>query len=192
MSGIMLRKNESSTQEQEEWRGVIGLESRYEVSISGRVRSLPFSTIRSNGRPYTHAGGELSPAHRLNHQYVQLYYTTKKMTKCWVYRLVLESFVGPPPSSKHEANHIDGNPLNNHVTNLEWVTRRENIQHAIENKLHARGEQCGTSKLTNERVVEIRKLYASGEWTHRSLAKKFGVGKTTIGSVLTGLQWRHV
>lgn len=51
-----------------------------------------------------------------------------------VYRLVALTFI-PNPHKKPEVNHIDGNTKNNHYTNLEWSTRRENVDHAIANNL---------------------------------------------------------
>lgn len=50
-----------------------------------------------------------------------------------IHRLVAETFLRD--NKKREVNHIDGNKLNNSVFNLEWVTSKENVSHAIKNGL---------------------------------------------------------
>jgi hypothetical protein len=58
---------------------------------------------------------------------VRLY--NKNITKNYsVHRLVGKYFI-PNPKNKPEINHIDGNKLNNIVSNLEWNTKSENITH---------------------------------------------------------------
>ncbi|MNB67628.1 hypothetical protein D3C87_914890 [compost metagenome] len=48
-----------------------------------------------------------------------------------VHRLVAAAFIGAAPPGRDKVNHKDGNKLNNHYTNLEWVSHSENIRHAF-------------------------------------------------------------
>ena len=65
-----------------------------------------------------------------------------------VHRLVLENFCPCENMNELQVNHIDGDKTNNAVSNLEWVTCIENIQHAVKNNLRAKVN--GAAKLTEE------------------------------------------
>ena len=60
--------------------------------------------------------------------------TNGHVTKIKIHRLVALYFI-KNIKNKDTVNHIDGNKLNNHFSNLEWLTRKENIQHAFKNNL---------------------------------------------------------
>lgn len=102
-------------------------------------------------------------------------------------RLVAEKYV-PNPENKPQVNHIDGNKDNNHYTNLEWVTNYENRQHAVKNKLIAKGEKCSYSKLTQENVDFIRE---HTEYNSRELAKMFNVSASHIRSIRQNRWWKQ-
>ena len=87
-------------------------------------------------------------------------------------------------------NHIDGCKLNNHVSNLEWCTAAENIQHAFEAGLAPSGEARSQAKLTNEQVLEIRNN--PDALNCEKLATKFGVSPSTIGEIQLGKTWQNV
>lgn len=72
-----------------------------------------------------------------------------------IHQLVALAFI-PNPENKPQVNHIDGNKLNNHVSNLEWVYNWENMYHAA-NIIHTRKPM-----LTDDQVHEICKLIVQG------------------------------
>ena len=47
-------------------------------------------------------------------------------------------------------------------------------------------------KLTEDDVLDIRELYATGDWTQEDLAEEFGASRSHIGRILSGKKWRHI
>ncbi len=109
-----------------------------------------------------------------------------------IHRLVAEAFI-PNPDKKKEVNHKDGNKLNNNVSNLEWATHLENMQHAVRTGLHTFGfgEESRRAILNNEKVAYIRKNFIKrhSEFGLTGLGKKFGVTATSISRVVTNKNW---
>ena len=68
------------------------------------------------------------------YRYVTLY-ANNQSKKLYIHRLLAELYI-PNPECKRTVNHIDGNKQNNCITNLEWHTDSENIQHAYDNGLN--------------------------------------------------------
>jgi hypothetical protein len=112
-----------------------------------------------------------------------------------VHRLVALAFISNPENHK-EVNHIDGNKENNHVSNLEWCTRTENIKHSYDTGLyiHPKGEKWWSSKLNEEDVKYIRNNYKfrDKKFSFAAMAKDFNVSITTIIHAYYGECWSHV
>lgn len=108
----------------------------------------------------------------------------------FVHVLVLETFSGPRPD-KADTRHLDDIKLNNKLDNLVWGTRAENLADGFANGRYPRGEKHYASKLTEENVLEIRRLRLEG-WSVPKLAKRYGVDYTIAYGIIKGTRWRHV
>jgi hypothetical protein len=174
------------------WRSVVGFdgfyEGTYEISSLGRVRSIDRVLASGNfakGRIRTQLldiGG---------YPVVGLYKDGKGNQRK-VHRLVALAFI-PNPDNKPVVNHRDGNKQNNSVENLEWVTNRENTNHAYQNGLikAAKGEKNSQAKLTVELVSKAKELYALG-WTYKAIGELIGVGGNQVSRIIKGTRWGHL
>lgn len=104
------------------WKDIEGFEGMYQVSNEGRVISLPRKRVR-NMRFMT------PNKTKIGYLIIRLRKNGKLYGKS-IHRLVAKAFVDGRTDIKKEVNHIDCNKENNHWTNLEWVTRSENMIHA--------------------------------------------------------------
>lgn len=157
----------------ERWLPVVGFEGCYEVSDHGRVRS-----IRKGNNRMKRLQGKLlkGTVARIGYRYVSLYAGGKRIRKGRpVHRLVLEAFVGPPPPG-HECLHADGNYLHNHLGNLRWGTRSENIQDALR---HGNGHGGCRVPKTQDVVKKMRQMLKAGK-SLREVGRYFGMNHTTI------------
>jgi hypothetical protein len=107
-----------------------------------------------------------------------------------VHALVARAFIGPRPDG-HQINHIDANPVNNRVENLEYVTPRGNMQHCVKLGRRAKGHEINTSKLVEKDVRKIRQLLDEGMHAP-TLGKIFGVSHQTIYSIRDRKIWKHL
>lgn len=98
-----------------------------------------------------------------------------------VHQLVALTFLGPRPKGQ-EVRHLDGDPLNNAVTNLAYGTRSENILDVM---------RIGRAwrALTADQVRAIRLRLRSGERA-ADLAREYGVGDACISAIKTGRSFK--
>jgi len=175
----------------EEWKNVPDYE-HVEVSNCGNVRTIDRMIINKLGHEYLIKGKPLkSKPNPAGYLRVSLNKDGHGKRE-YVHRLVAQLFIGDCPEN-YQVNHKDGNKLNNHVDNLEYVTMSQNIKHAFQTGLtQNKGEDHYKSSLTAEQVLEIRQLYKSGEYSQRELAKVFGVSRGCIKDIVNRKNWRHI
>jgi hypothetical protein len=114
-----------------------------------------------------------------------------KLKNALIHRLVCEAWWGSSDGLRNQVNHKDGNPLNNHKDNLEWVTGSENQRHAIASGLKQKGEKLYNAALSDEQVHNICSKLANGALP-RDLAKEYGVSKDIIRKIRAGDTYFHV
>lgn len=113
----------------------------------------------------------------------------KRKDKC-VHSLVISAFVGPRPEGK-ECAHVDGDKLNNHYTNLKWVTHKENESHKQVHGTKVYGEKITNSKLLESDISVILGLLSNGVPCSK-IALHYGVSRVTIQFIKTRKNWSHV
>ena len=175
------------------WKDIPDFEGLYQVSNMGRVRSLDRVVTCSDGsmRKYKGRVLKLQVDKTTGYEYLTLSNDGKRDTKK-VHRLVLETFKPHVNMNDLEVNHMDGNKLNNHLTNLEWVTARDNILHAHDlGLIKNRGEDSPRAKLSKADVLEILQRLDTGEM-HKDIGLDYGVSRRCITDINTGRRWRAV
>lgn len=163
-----------------QWRPAPGFPD-YEVTANGQVRRSPNSWGRSAGRTrklQTLKDGRIDIHLRRDGQYVH----------ARVSRLVCEVWNGPPPPGAF-CCHCDGDPTNNHWSNLRWDTHASNMADKIVHGTNSAGQKNHQAKLTTEQVAEIRRRYSVGDVLMRELGEEFGVGRQAIGKIVRGVRW---
>lgn len=165
------------------WRTVPGYPA-YEVSVDGVVR-------RCQGFRCRRAHRVLVPFVRPNGYAQILLYQGGQRRRFGVHQLVALAFLGPKPSPQHEVAHLDGQRLNNHVSNLAWLLHSENERHKDLHGTRLRGSQIGNAKLTEAQVVLIRQALAVGI-RQCALAQTYGVSDSTVSLIARAKTWRHV
>jgi len=172
----------------EKWRSITGYESCYEVSDCGRVRSLS-RKVRAPRGYRTVKGVTLKPLITHGYSYACLW-KQRKPKNHRIHALVLAAFIGPRRPGM-EINHIDGDKSNNHVGNLEYATRRQNIDHAMRTGLVPNGEQMVGARL-NDVAVRVARFLCSRGYTRARIARAYGVSRYTIEDAVSGRKWSHI
>lgn len=155
-------------------------EGLYEISSYGRVKS-----IERKDRFNRNHGGFLIPRKHTGGYYQILLSKNGVYSYKYIHRIVGEHFI-PNPNNYRYINHKNGIKTDNSVSNLEWCSFSENIQHAYNTGLCSREKQ--SLKLSKEQVFEIRKLLLQNI-SQEKIAKKYNVSQSTIWRIKHGKRW---
>lgn len=140
-------------EKKEMWKDIPNYEGIYQASTFGRIRTCEGKTT------YTKRHGIRHWKQRILKTKGETYKTGYRVTlwkngksKDWlVHRLIATTFLG---ESDLTVNHIDGNRFNNHIANLEWCSKAENIRKGFETGLYSTAKKILIiNKITNEKCI---------------------------------------
>lgn len=177
----------------EEFKPVNGFGDRYLISSDGRL--FRKESVDSSGRKMKSLFLKSYVSKPLGYHVFSISINGKNVS-LYAHRLIAEAFI-EKIEGKNYVNHKDGNKKNNEISNLEWVTHKENMHHAIKIGLanpfknNGAGDKCASSKLTEKKVREIKGLILSGMHLAK-IAKMFEVSAGTIGFIKSGKTWSCV
>lgn len=140
-----------------------------------------------------------------------------KACPCRIHRLVMMTFNYIPGCEELVVNHIDGNKCNPYLYNLEWVTQKENILHAVQSGLRnniSYDDDCiGREFVYNndpedihpistpgqiapksnpEDIEKVCQLLQEGELTFQQISKQTGVAYHVILAIQGKRTWRNI
>ncbi|MDI9867541.1 MAG: NUMOD4 domain-containing protein [Flectobacillus sp.] len=159
---------------------------RYQVSNYGRLKSFQNDPV--NGEII--AGSKIQGYKSLN-----IRAKGNKSLNRYVHKLVAEFFLKKDSDEKKFVIHLDHDKLNNHWENLKWVTRDEMTIHnrdnpAVRDKVIPR--RTKNYKLTESKVLMIKKMLRSDKNRLKMIAKQFGITHTQLNRIRSGENWGHV
>lgn len=151
--------------------------------------------IDEDGQLYTNFGKTKMSNNYIRNGYLSntLYWVDGTKKQYSRHRLILMVFCPVENMDELQVNHIDGNKLNNNLSNLGWTTPKENTQHAWDNNKceKMRGENHPLHKLTEKQVLEINERLSNG-CSISQLAREYGVSNRTIGRIRDKKSWKRV
>lgn len=164
------------------WKDIKGYEGLYQVSNLGRVKSLNYNHTKKEGilKPQLTCYG-----------YLRINLKAKRNKIYSVHRLVANAFI-PKPKGKTQINHINEIKTDNNVSNLEWVTCKENINHGtgIERRSKKRLISVIAIDLVTREKTNFESIKEASEKTKTSKAHICNCCKSKRNNA-GGFKWRY-
>lgn len=170
----------------ERWKVIPGWPF-YEISDHGNVRSWkphPRSKSKRRDVPVKKVAPIIKRGYALLTLVEKNHTSERRLQSFYVHRLVAQEFVtGQRPGL--DVAHLDGKRTNNHYSNLAWVTRSENMSHAIAHGTKTEGEKHGSTLLCDKGVTAILRLKAAG-WDVGDIAWLFDMSPQSVCDYVAG------
>lgn len=155
----------------ETWRDVVGYEDIFMISDQGNMYS---KRSNKNLKQFKTKKGYLTVSTKV-----------LGVSVCFrVHRVVAEAFI-ENPLCLQEVNHKDLDKVNNKVDNLEWVSSKENTEHAIVNGVHKLPTKVKVVSDIDRDIIRNTYKPRDSVFGCRALARKYGVSHKTIQKILT-------
>ena len=138
----------------------------YSFSNYGRIKYIPTGHIRKSTR------------NKYGYEIISLKQDDGHRRTTGVHRLIAETFYTNLLHKKSEVNHIDANKQNNNLSNLDWVSHQENIDHVVEMGLYKKRfrEANHASKVSRDNITEMKKLREMG-LTYKEISVKYNLSE---------------
>lgn len=175
--------------QKEVWKPLVVFEGGYEVSSFGRLRSI--ERIVDYGWKKAKRPSKILSLRCGKWGYLYTTLSLNKVRKTLkIHRMVATTFIDNP-ENKPQVNHIDGDKSNNNISNLEWCTAKENVNHAYYKGLRKgiKGERSHLSKLTKKQVAEIREIYSKKQLSQEKIGKKYNIAQTQVSRIVNYVNW---
>ena len=160
------------------WKPVFAFEDTYIISSYGVLKNANTNKVM-----------KLTPD-KQGRKRVRLSKNNKAKTRT-VASLMAETFLGQRPQGFHVA-HLDGNPSNDVLKNLKYVSPKENMSHKAIHGTLMFGENHKRAVLKEKDVLYIKHAYGTNQSTQTALAKKYGVDIKTISLICCGKNWSYL
>ncbi len=163
----------------------VEFQPHYEVSNFGRLRSF------QGGAEGKIIKGSVIQGYRS----LNIRAEGGKTLNRYVHKLVADFFLDCPTETTNYVIHLDFDKHNNRFDNLKWVTKDDMVEHnrlnpAIVNRKMPR--QTSNYKLTESKVIMIKKLLKNDKSRLKMIAKQFGITHTQLNRIRSGENWKHV
>lgn len=174
--------------DKEIWVDITGYEGIYQISNHGRVKSLDRMSTSGTSRLIR---GRLFKTINDRGYHIRILADVGNGRKnLRIHREVARHFVhNPNPQDFDIINHIDGDGLNNHHSNLEWCTHLHNITHAINTgaRLHSPHQV-----LNEEDIKEVRRLFDETDMTYTEIGNMYNCNGNSINLVVRYISYKHI